>query len=488
VENISVRPTNIKGLDLILGGGLVDSALYMIEGMPGAGKTILSSQLAFEFARQGDNVLYITLIAESHGKLIRHLGKFAFFDSSLVSSKIQYLSAYKSLIDEGLQGLLEMLATAVEKYSPRLLIIDGFRSAREISQRDLDLAKFIHELNAFSTATGCTTLLLSPQTGNDPHPEHTLVDGLIELKRKQNGMRSLREIEVHKLRGANHLTGTHFFEINVKGIETYPRAEARWSELPKTVISLKERMQTGINRLDEILGGGLPTSSTTALMGSPGTGKTILGLKFLETGLLSGERGLYFGFYESPDRLLEKAESLGMKLSEAASNQSLQIIWNPPTEQHLDKLADQLINAIKALKAKRVFIDGMDGFRDAAIYPHRMPRFLAAITAKLRFLGVTVVYTEEVYTLTDDGNYPITELSAVVENIILLRHSEGEECIKKMLSVLKMRDSDFDSYYKELVISNQGITLLQNPKPGFSSNSIKGKTKANKKSSAKVRR
>jgi circadian clock protein KaiC len=460
----------------------------MIEGMPGAGKTIFSSQLAFEFARQGDSVLYITLIAESHGKLIRHLGKFAFYDASMIASRIQYLSAYKSLMDEGLQGLLEMLAAAVEKYNPRLLIIDGFRSAREISQRELDLAKFIHELNAFSTATGCTTLLLSPQAGNDPHPEHTLVDGLIELKRKQHGMRSIREIEVHKLRGANHLTGTHFFEINAKGIETFPRVEARWSELPKTVVSLKDRILTGIPQLDEMLGGGLPISSTTAFMGPPGVGKTILGLKFLETGLLRGERGLYFGFYESPDRLLEKADNLGMRLQEAVSNETLQIIWNPPTEQHLDKLVDQLIIAIKSLKAKRVFIDGMDGFRDSAVYQHRMPRFLAALTAKLRYLGVTVVYTEEVPTLNDEGGYPVTELSAVVENIILLRHSEGDECLKKTLSIFKMRDSDFDSAYKELVISNRDISLRQDPNTGRSLNKLKGKTKKTKKSSAKVRR
>ena len=51
--------TGVPGLDAILGGGLVSGALYLIEGMAGAGKTILSSQIGFHRVRQGEEGLTI---------------------------------------------------------------------------------------------------------------------------------------------------------------------------------------------------------------------------------------------------------------------------------------------------------------------------------------------------------------------------------------------------------------------------------------------
>lgn len=65
--------TGVTGLDEILGGGLVEGGLYLIAGMAGVGKTILSSQIGFHRVAQGDMVLYITLIVESHSKLLSHL-------------------------------------------------------------------------------------------------------------------------------------------------------------------------------------------------------------------------------------------------------------------------------------------------------------------------------------------------------------------------------------------------------------------------------
>ncbi|WP_285641678.1 RAD55 family ATPase, partial [Burkholderia plantarii] len=73
IEPLENVETGVPGFDEILGGGFVRGGLYLIEGMAGAGKTILSSQIGFHRVRQGDRVLYMTLIAESHDKLLGHL-------------------------------------------------------------------------------------------------------------------------------------------------------------------------------------------------------------------------------------------------------------------------------------------------------------------------------------------------------------------------------------------------------------------------------
>src|SRR6185295_11315889 len=60
--------TGIPGLDTILGGGLLASRIYLIEGEPGTGKTTTGLQFLAEGVRRGESVLYITL-AESSAEL-----------------------------------------------------------------------------------------------------------------------------------------------------------------------------------------------------------------------------------------------------------------------------------------------------------------------------------------------------------------------------------------------------------------------------------
>ncbi len=96
---------------------------------------------------------------------------------------------------------------------------------RSASESDRDFKKFIHELQAHIAIEGCTALLLTNGRRNDYHPEHTMVDGLIELHDVLFGMQAERELEVRKLRGTDALRGRHSFRITEAGIVVYPRIE-----------------------------------------------------------------------------------------------------------------------------------------------------------------------------------------------------------------------------------------------------------------------
>jgi circadian clock protein KaiC len=126
--------TGIDGLDVLLGGGFIDGGLYLIEGVPGAGKTILASQIGFHFAKAGKKVLLVTLIAESYGKLLRHLHGFRFFDESLIGDQITLLSGFQVMLDEGLGGLTRFIAEALSEHRCSLLLLDGFAAARDFSE------------------------------------------------------------------------------------------------------------------------------------------------------------------------------------------------------------------------------------------------------------------------------------------------------------------------------------------------------------------
>jgi circadian clock protein KaiC len=451
--------TGVPGLDVILGGGLVGGALYLIEGMAGAGKTILSSQIGFHRVLQGEKVLYMTLIAESHDKLLGHLSGLSFFDEKAVAEKMLFVSGYHSLMQGGLDGFLKQVASSLHQYRPSLLIIDGFRSAREFSETDLSLSKFIHELNALVAAMNCTTLLLAPLSGNEPHPEHTLVDGLIELNRYSDGMRRTREIEVHKMRARDHMLGKHFFRITDSGHVMFPRLEARCATQPGPA-DLKTRLSSGIPRLDELLGGGFIKGSTTTLMGASGIGKTLLGLQFLAAGAQRGERCVYLGFYESPQRLIGKAESVSIPLQAICDDGRLTIQWQPAIELAIDELAATALATVKHTGATRLVLDGIEGFRDSAMRTGRFGLFLNALTHQLREAGVTTLLTEEVPFYADPAVTRGMRLSAMTENLILLRYAETDTGLHRMISVVKQRESAHDSSLRELVITEKGLDVM----------------------------
>jgi circadian clock protein KaiC len=102
----------VPGLDAVLCGGFLQGGLYMIQGDPGAGKTILASQIIYGQATQGGRALFITVLGESHGRMMVHLRPMLFFDPARIPEQVAYISAYHALDADGLKGL-------GDAYSPR---------------------------------------------------------------------------------------------------------------------------------------------------------------------------------------------------------------------------------------------------------------------------------------------------------------------------------------------------------------------------------
>lgn len=451
--------TGIPGLDELLGGGLVANGLYLVEGMPGAGKTILASQIAFNLARAGRPVLVVTLIAESHGKLLNHLRGFSFFDDEVFAKNILMLSGFNELLSGGLEGLLRFIGETVRQQRAEFLVLDGFASAREFSESPRALAGFIHNLNTLLTVTNTTTLLLAPLTGNGPQPEHTLVDGLIELERVARGLRRAREIEIHKMRGGRHLTGQHVFTIDDDGIHVYPRLESIVTSRNLEPGPSKEVVSTGLPSLDAMMAGGIARGSSTSLLGAPGVGKTLLGLNFLKAGADNGEKGLYLGFYESTDRLVENAKAVNIDLSGAVANGLVHLQWHAALELSVDTMAQHVDELVRRHKIKRLFLDGIEGLMQGVFHPERISTFLTAFTVMLRSYGVTTFIAEELPLFTNGVESRTFSVSAMVENIVVLRYFEIDAELRRLISVIKLRESAHDSSIREFEISAGGMRV-----------------------------
>ena len=452
--------TGIPELDTVLNGGLIRGGSYVVAGAPGAGKTILGNQLCFHHVAQGKQAVYLTLLSESHGRMLSHLRRMSFFDPGVISESLHYVSGYPVLRKENLKGLLTMVAKLIKRHRASLLIIDGLARVGAFASSHTDFKQFIHELNVLLEFTGCTAVLLTDSADDEiGYPARTMVDGLLELHDRMEGVRAVRELVVTKFRGGPFLRGVHFFEIDDDGIRLYPRLEARLAKPSREPAASRKRMSSGVAGLDRMTRGGLAEGTSTLVLGASGTGKTMLGLHFLSAGFARKEPSLYFGFFESPARLLAKGDELGLKLSAQAGSDAFEVIWQPAGELIMDALAERLLQRVQKNQVKRLVIDGLAGFEKSLSKPDRLTHFFKALTNELRGLGVTTLVTGETREYIEPQvKLPLRGLPGVVaENIILLRQLEIDSELRRAVAVIKTRESAHDQKVRELTIGDGGL-------------------------------
>ena len=407
--------------------------------------------------------VYMSLLVESHGKMLRHMSALKFFDPSRIPDRIYYVSGYAQLRSEGGEGLLNLIRDTLTQHKPTLFVIDGMESLRQFSGGEQKIKEFVHELQAFTEMIGCTTLLMSFRDPTYSFTENAVVDGVIELSDYLVGPRAVRELTVQKFRGGDYLRGKHEVEITDDGIVIHPRTEIQFDKPPGESTEERIRMAFGVQELDRMLWGGIPSGSATALLGAPGSGKTMLGLSFLVEGARNGQKGIYFGFYEPPPRLMEKASQVNIELEKYVKQGLIEIIWQPPLEHMLDSLAETLLEKIRAEEQarRRLFIDGIEGFRAASVYPDRMPRFLSALCNQLRTYDVTGLISEELALFRPEIDMPNPELANVVETVVLLRYVELRSQLYRLLSIMKMRESRYDTSIREFQITDDGLKVAE---------------------------
>lgn len=456
-------PSGVPGLDSIIGGGLVRGASYLAMGRPGAGKTTFGNQLCFTHVRRGERAVYVTLLAESHASMVRNLQTFSFFEPGFLNRELTYVGAYKTLRDDGLQGLLELVRQVIQDEKATLLVLDGIAPARAMAGSDVALREFLIELQSLGSMTNCTTLLLANLSGDEANgPALTMVDGLFELAFERSQRRTLRTFEVVKFRGSGHLLGRQELVLNSGGLCVYPRTEELLSSHSHPPEASTRRLSTGITVLDQLLGGGLLNGTASVILGFTGSGKTTLALHFLDAGAANGESSLYFGFYESPQRLLAAADQVGLRLRKYEKTGHFAQIWQGSHEHCLDALAGRLLHAVRTREVKRLVIDGLDGLRAAALEQDRIMRYLTALTNELRALDVTTLITDE----TTKARGPEIELkvegtSALAENLILLEYLTLGTELRRMLSVVKQRTSAHNTELREFRLTPHGMSIAE---------------------------
>ena len=418
----------------------------------------MANQICFEQARRGENALYMTLLAESFSSMFSHMQGFSFFQPERIPDQIYYASAYAIVRDDGLEALVRTIMIEMRRRKPTFVVIDGLFAARDSLNGPGALNAFrvfVHELAQQATMMDATILILTNQSRASSSPEYTMVDGWIEMQDEVRDERALRSIIVHKQRGGPMLLGRHEYRIGESGVMVFPRLEARASRHPVHG-SNTGRVGTGIRALDTMLGGGIPEQSSSVLLGPTGSGKTTVSMQVLGQ-CTERDRGLYFGFYETPERLRGKAASVGVDLDRLVEAGVVELVWQPPLENLLDDLGQRIIAAVQRTGARRVVIDGINALKRSSAFSSRTHSFLRALNDILKEQGATTLYTREVPQLFFPEALDVEELAGTVDNTILLHYALDGNAVRRRISIIKVRDSDFDHISQEFEITAQGL-------------------------------
>ncbi len=228
--------------------------------------------------------------------------------------------------------------------------------------------------------------------------------------------------------------------------------------LPKT--------PTGIEGLDEITLGGLPTGRTTLVCGGPGCGKTLLGMEFLLRGILQyGEPGVFMAFEENAGELAANVASLGYDLNQLCAGGQLFIDYvrvdrseiEETGEYDLDGLFIRLADAIGRIGAKRVVLDTLEmlfsGLRNESILRAELRRLFRWLKDR----GVTTIITAE----RGHGQLTRHGLEEYVSDcVILLDFRVHEEIATRRLRVVKYRGTLHGTNEYPFLIDEKGISVF----------------------------
>lgn len=262
--------TGIKGLDILLGGGIPRGATVLISGFPGAGKTIMSLEYAFNQAKKGERVLYIST-GEPIYKVNRFASSLSFYDLDLINVGVgkntdghahgkgfvefQDYSLGEVMDEQFSANFFEDIRKKVGRRSIDHIIIDSITPINMLIGDEKEKRRKMLLFNAWVSSIGCTTILTAECSEEDTGIERYLADGIIDLKRVtlqpelyDHGGMQCRTIEVTKLRGKHHFSGRYLYSISGDGIKVF---------MPGTSghIPCHQAALTGISVLDANIGG-----------------------------------------------------------------------------------------------------------------------------------------------------------------------------------------------------------------------------------------
>ena len=455
--------SGVEGLDDILGGGLTEQRLYLLEGTPGTGKTTLALQFLLDGARSGESGLYITLsetaeelraVAASHGWSLDGIDLYELVNEDGLEPESEQSILHPSEIELG--ETIQSIIARVRELKPTRVIFDSLSELRLLAQSPLRYRRQILSLKHFFGLCKCTVLLLDDRTAepSDLHL-HSIAHGVItlELKAQEFGPER-RRLQVVKMRGIKFRGGYHDFTLQTGGLNVYPRLIA--AEHHREFSG--EALTSGVKELDQLLGGGLVPGSSMLLIGPSGVGKTTTAVRCMLAALQRGEHAAYFLFDEGIGTLITRCAALGMDLTPYLESGQLSLQQVDPAEMSPGEFTSRVRRTVETDKAKFIAIDSLNAYLQAMPGEKYLLLQMHELLSYLNQLGVLTFLILGQHGLVGDMRTEI-DLSYLSDAVLLFRFFESKGEILTAISAVKSRTQAHERTIREFKLSASGLQV-----------------------------
>jgi len=452
----------VAGLDEILRGGLTSDRLYLIEGMPGSGKTTMALQFLLEGVRQGESVLYITLsetkaelqaVACSHGWNLDgiHIHE-VIASEDLLDPAQQHTIFHPSEVELG--DTTQNISLIVDTVKPKRVVIDSLSELRLLSSNPHRYRRQILAYKQFFARRACTVIMLDDRPDTHDMQIRSIAHGVISLDQTDSdyglGRRRLRVI---KYRGVDSLGGFHDYKIRHGGVVVFPRLVAAETR----VFENRAQVSSGIVALDMQLGGGLEEGTSTIIGGPPGTGKSTLAAQFALAAINRGDKAAMFIFEESINILLNRTRAIGIDLVSALACGKATVHQVDPAEMAPGEFTDHVCREVEENNAKLVVIDSLNGYLNAMPDERFLSLHMHELLSYLGQKGVTTILVGVHDGMIGNTMSSAIEASYLADNVVLLRHFEYDGEVRQAISIFKKRASSHERTIREYSVSEKGI-------------------------------
>lgn len=242
-----------------------------------------------------------------------------------------------------------------------------------------------------------------------------------------------------------------------------------------------ERARTGVEGLDEMLGGGLPRGRCSLVCGGPGTGKTILGVQFLVNGIdRFDEPGLLVTLEEDPDHIKENMLGFGWDLGDLERKKKLGIVDLSPlfhlspreflktaygmevAEFSIVAVVKSIKNQVNELGAKRIVIDPVTTLKIQEPLEVERRRNIAHLFKSLLEMGCTSLLISEMKRAIWEREFQVEEY--VAQGAIILQSLVKEGQLINSIQIEKLRGVDHDRQPRPYRITSKGIKVYSKEK------------------------